>query len=97
MSEPDDLVDILVLLAVAVFTVPVFQRLRLGSVLGYLAAGALVCPWGFGFIHRIEEIRYIAEFGVVFLLFIIGMELQPSRRWPYRSRSRRACRLGVRC
>ena len=68
----------------AVIAIPVFQRLRLGSVLGYLAAGAIVGPWGFGFIDQVEEIRYIAEFGVVFLLFIIGIELKPARLWDMR-------------
>ena len=69
------LIDILVLLAGAVVAVPIFQRLGLGSILGYLIAGIIVGPWGFGFIERVEEIRHIAEFGVVFLLFIIGVEL----------------------
>jgi monovalent cation:proton antiporter-2 (CPA2) family protein len=78
------LADILILLAAAVVTVPLFQRLGLGSVLGYLAAGAVVGPWGFGFIDQIEEIRHIAEFGVVFLLFIIGIELKPQRLWAMR-------------
>ena len=84
MTETDYLADILILLAVAIIAIPVFQRLRLGSVLGYLAAGAIVGPWGLGFIDQIEEIRHIAEFGVVFLLFIIGIELQPARLWAMR-------------
>jgi len=84
MTETHYLADILILLAAAVIAVPLFQRLGLGSVLGYLAAGALVGPWGFGFIDQIEEIRYIAEFGVIFLLFIIGMELRPARLWAMR-------------
>ncbi|MBT3924184.1 MAG: hypothetical protein HOF21_16575 [Nitrospina sp.] len=78
------LIDILVLLAGAVVAVPIFQRLGLGSILGYLIAGIIVGPWGFGFIERVEEIRHIAEFGVVFLLFIIGVELNPSRLWALR-------------
>ena len=84
MTETHYLADILILLAAAIIAVPLFQRLGLGSVLGYLAAGALVGPWGFGFIDQIEEIRYIAEFGVIFLLFIIGMELRPARLWAMR-------------
>ena len=84
MTETDYLADILILLAVAIIAIPVFQRLRLGSVLGYLAAGAIVGPWGLGFIDQIEEIQDIAEFGVVFLLFIIGIELQPARLWAMR-------------
>jgi len=84
MTETSYLVDILVLLAAAVIAVPLFRRLGLGSVLGYLAAGAVVGPWGFGFIDQIEEIRYIAEFGVIFLLFIVGIELKPARLWDMR-------------
>ncbi len=84
MTETHYLADILVLLAAAIITVPVFQRLGLGSVLGYLAAGAIVGPWGAGFIDEIEEIRHIAEFGVVFLLFLIGIELKPARLWAMR-------------
>ena len=84
MTETHYLVDILVLLAAAIITVPLFQRLGLGSVLGYLAAGAVVGPWGLGFIDEIEEIRHIAEFGVVFLLFLIGIELKPARLWAMR-------------
>ena len=61
-----------------------FQRLGLGAVLGYLAAGAIVGPWGFEFISEIQEIRHIAEFGVVFLLFLIGIELRPARLWEMR-------------
>ncbi|MEP5763890.1 MAG: monovalent cation:proton antiporter-2 (CPA2) family protein [Halieaceae bacterium] len=84
MSEAHYVLDILILLAAAVVTVPLFQRLGLGSVLGYLAAGVIVGPWGFGFIDRIEDIRTIAEFGVVFLLFSIGIELKPARLWALR-------------
>ncbi len=84
MTESHYLADVLVLLAAAVISVPVFRRLGLGSVLGYLAAGAIVGPWGFGFIDNIEEIRYLAEFGVIFLLFIIGIELKPARLWEMR-------------
>ena len=84
MTEIHYFEDILVLLAAAVIAVPVFQRLGLGSVLGYLVAGAIVGPWGLGFIDQTEEIRHIAEFGVVFLLFIIGIELKPERLWTMR-------------
>ena len=73
MMETNYLADILILLAAAIVAVPVFKRLGLGSVLGYLTAGAIVGPWGVGFIDEIEEIRHIAEFGVIFLLFIIGI------------------------
>ncbi len=82
--EPDYLVDVLILLSAAVLVVPVFQRLGLGSVLGYLTAGAVVGPWGFGFIDQVEEIRHLAEFGVVFLLFLVGIDLNPARMWQLR-------------
>ena len=84
MTETHYFADILILLAAAIIAVSVFRRLGLGSVLGYLFAGAVVGPWGLGFIDRIEEIRNIAEFGVIFLLFIIGIELRPARLWEMR-------------
>lgn len=84
MAETHYLTDILILLAAAVVAVPLFHRLGLGSVLGYLFAGIVVGPWGLGFIEEVERIRHIAEFGVVFLLFIIGIELKPARLWVMR-------------
>ena len=84
MTETHYIVDILILLTAAVIAVPLFQRLGLGAVLGFLIAGALVGPWGLGFIVAVDEIRHLAEFGVVFLLFIIGIELKPSRLWVMR-------------
>lgn len=81
MNETQYIVDILILLTAAVVAVPLFQRLGLGAVLGFLVAGAAVGPWGFGFIITVDEIRHLAEFGVVFLLFIIGIELKPARLW----------------
>lgn len=84
MTETHYLLDVLVLLAAAVVAVPLFQRLGLGSVLGYLAGGVLVGPWALGFIDHYEEIRRLAEFGVIFLLFIIGIELKPERLWSMR-------------
>lgn len=84
MTKTHYLVDILILLGAAVIAVPLSQKLGLGAVLGYLFAGAVVGPWGFGFIDQTEEIRHIAEFGVVFLLFIIGIELKPARLWSMR-------------
>jgi monovalent cation:proton antiporter-2 (CPA2) family protein len=84
MPEVDYIADILILLAVAIITVPIFQKLGLGAVLGYLFAGVVVGPWGLGYINKLDEIRHIAEFGVVFLLFIIGIELRPQRLWDMR-------------
>jgi len=73
------LLDVLVLLIAAMACVPVFERLRLGPVLGYLAAGALIGPSGLKLIGDVEATRALAEFGVVFLLFTIGLELTVER------------------
>src|ERR1700712_1879679 len=74
-----------IFLAAAVISVAVFRKLGLGSVLGYLAAGALIGPSGLGLIHAVDETLDIAELGIVLLLFLIGLELQPSRLWKMRS------------
>lgn len=74
----------LVFLAAAVLAVPLSRRLGLGSVLGYLAAGAVIGPWGLKLISDVEHIFHVAELGVVLLLFVIGLELQPSRLWALR-------------
>ncbi|WP_428311333.1 monovalent cation:proton antiporter-2 (CPA2) family protein [Hydrocarboniphaga sp.] len=79
------LLDIALFLAAAVLFVPLFKRLGLGAVLGYLAAGVCIGPWGLGLISDVESILHFSEFGVVLLLFIIGLELQPSRLWHLRS------------
>lgn len=76
--------DTAIFLAAAVLAVPLFTRLGLGSVLGYLAAGALIGPSCLGFIGKVEETLHFAEFGVVLLLFLIGLELQPKRLWSMR-------------
>jgi monovalent cation:proton antiporter-2 (CPA2) family protein len=68
-----------IFLAAAVVTVPLFRRLKLGAVLGYLAAGVVIGPWGLKFITEVENILHFAELGVVLLLFVIGLELQFSR------------------
>src|SRR5688500_5032553 len=73
-----------IFLAAAVVAVPIFKRLGLGSVLGYLAAGGVIGPFGLGFIDEVESTMHFAEFGVVLLLFLIGLELQPSRLWRLR-------------
>jgi glutathione-regulated potassium-efflux system protein KefB len=72
------------LLATAVVAVPLFRRLGLGSVLGYLAAGLLVGPWGIGLVREPEAILHVAELGVVMFLFIIGLEMRPARLWSLR-------------
>jgi monovalent cation:proton antiporter-2 (CPA2) family protein len=73
------LAQIAIFLGATVVAVPLFRRLGLGAVLGYLAAGITIGPSGFGFIGDVEETLHFAEFGVVLLLFVIGLELQPSR------------------
>ncbi|WP_299442866.1 monovalent cation:proton antiporter-2 (CPA2) family protein [uncultured Rhodospira sp.] len=75
------LLDILALLACAVVFVTLFQRLGLGSVLGYLVAGLIIGPWGLGLITEGEDLLHFAELGVVFLLFLIGIEMKPARLW----------------
>ncbi|MBE0553735.1 MAG: cation:proton antiporter [Rhodobacteraceae bacterium] len=79
-----DLLNIVVLLAAAVIAVPLFRRLGLGSVLGYLAAGLAIGPYGMQFFHDAQSIIHVAELGVVLFLFIIGLEMQPSRLWSMR-------------
>jgi monovalent cation:proton antiporter-2 (CPA2) family protein len=74
-----------IFLAAAVLAVTLFRRLGLGSVLGYLAAGMVIGPSGLGLIHAVDETLQIAELGVVLLLFIIGLELEPRRLWKMRS------------
>ncbi|MFC4160889.1 monovalent cation:proton antiporter-2 (CPA2) family protein [Chitinimonas lacunae] len=73
-----------VLLAAAVIAVPLFKRFGLASVLGYLAAGVAIGPWGAKLIEAPEAILHVTEFGVVLLLFVIGLELQPARLWVLR-------------
>src|SRR5690349_14626971 len=73
-----------VFLLTAVLLVPLFQRFKLGAVLGYLGAGMLIGPFGLGMIGNVESTLEFAEFGVVLLLFLVGLELQPSRLWVLR-------------
>src|SRR5690242_402298 len=73
-----------ILLAAAVIAVSLFRFVRLSSILGYLAAGLVIGPWGLNLIGDIRHITQVAEFGIVLLLFIIGLELQPTRLWVMR-------------
>ena len=73
-----------VLLGAAVLAVSVFRLLRLSSILGYVAAGMVIGPWGLGLVREVPSIMSFAEFGIVLLLFIIGLELQPTRLWVMR-------------
>lgn len=79
--EANYLHDILILLGAAVIIVPVFQYSKLSAVLGFMVAGVLIGPSVAGLITNVSEIRHLSELGVVFLLFIIGVELKPSRLW----------------
>ena len=72
--------------AAAVFAVMAAHRLGLGSVAGYLLAGIAIGPWGFKLVGQPEAISAFAELGVVFLLFLIGLELEPQRLWHMRTR-----------
>ena len=74
----------LIYLAAAVVAVPLSKRLGMGTVLGYLAAGILIGPYGLKLIGNVEDALHFAEFGVVLLLFLIGLELEPDRLWALR-------------
>lgn len=79
-----DLVPVVVLLAAGAFAVPLFKRLGLGSVLGYLAAGLVLGPSGLGLISDPANMLAAAELGVVLFLFIIGLEMEPTKLWALR-------------
>ncbi|MCS6987124.1 MAG: monovalent cation:proton antiporter-2 (CPA2) family protein [Sphingomonadaceae bacterium] len=76
--------EAVIYLGAAAVVVPLFARLGLGAVLGYLAAGALIGPFGLKLVERPEAISGLADFGVVLLLFVIGLELRPARLWQLR-------------
>ena len=78
------LLDATIYLGAAVVFVPLASRLGLGSVLGYLFAGCVIGPFGLGLVQDVEAILHFAEFGVVLMLFAIGLELEPSRLWAMR-------------
>jgi monovalent cation:proton antiporter-2 (CPA2) family protein len=75
------LTDIIILLSAAVIAVPLFQSLGLGAIPGFLVAGVVLGPSGLGYIENYDEIAHLAELGVVLLLFVIGIEMNPSRLW----------------
>ncbi|MBO6719586.1 MAG: cation:proton antiporter [Rhizobiaceae bacterium] len=83
-AASNDLVQVVSLLAAGVIAVPIFKRIGLGSVLGYLTAGLIIGPFGIGLFSDPEAILHVAELGVVMFLFIIGLEMQPSRLWGLR-------------
>lgn len=80
----NDLIQVVALLGAGVIAVPIFKRLGLGSVLGYLTAGLIIGPYGLGLFTNPQAILHVAELGVVMFLFVIGLEMQPSRLWSLR-------------
>ncbi len=84
MENESFLGQALVYLAAGVLAVPLFKKIGLGSVLGYLAAGMAIGPWGLRLIGDPQTVLHFAEFGVVMLLFLIGLELDPQRLWTLR-------------
>ena len=83
-SGASQLVSVVALLGAAVVAVPIFRRLGLGSVLGYLAAGLAIGPFGLKWFNDPQSILHVAELGVVMFLFVIGLEMRPSHLWSLR-------------
>jgi glutathione-regulated potassium-efflux system ancillary protein KefC len=81
---PAWLVNSFIYLSAAVLVVPLSKVLGLGSIIGYLAAGIAIGPWGLGLVTNVEDILHFAEFGVVLMLFMVGLELEPQRLWSMR-------------
>lgn len=81
---PSWLVNSFIYLSAAVIAVPLSKALGLGSIIGYLAAGIAIGPWGLGLVTNVADILHFAEFGVVLMLFLIGLELEPKRLWNLR-------------
>ena len=85
MLAEDIFVQAFIYLVAAVVAVPIAKRFGLGSVLGYLIAGFVIGPFGLGFVgDEGEDVLHFAEFGVVIMLFVIGLELEPRRLWTLR-------------
>ena len=83
-QAPAWLTSSLIYLGAAVIAVPLSRALGLGSVIGYVAAGIAIGPWGLGLVRDVQEILHFAELGVVLMLFLIGLELEPQRLWSLR-------------
>lgn len=81
---PGWLTSSLVYLSAAVIAVPLARAAGLGAILGYLAAGMAIGPWGLKLVTEVEHILHFAEFGVVLMLFLVGLELEPRRLWALR-------------
>jgi glutathione-regulated potassium-efflux system ancillary protein KefC len=84
MEHSPWLVNSLIYLAAAVVVVPLSKALGLGSIIGYLAAGMAIGPWGLALVTDVQSILHFAEFGVVLMLFLVGLELEPDRLWSMR-------------
>ena len=84
MEHASWLTNSLIYLAAAVVVVPLSKALGLGSIIGYLAAGMAIGPWGLGLVTDVQSILHFAEFGVVLMLFLVGLELEPARLWSMR-------------
>lgn len=83
-AAPGWLTGSLIYLAAAVIAVPVSRALGLGAMLGYLAAGIAIGPWGLRLVSDVQDVLHFAEFGVVLMLFLVGLELEPRRLWSMR-------------
>ena len=81
---PAWLINSFIYLSAAVVAVPLAKKLGLGSIIGYLAAGIGIGPWGLGLVTNVQDILHFAEFGVVLMLFLVGLELEPKRLWNLR-------------
>ena len=84
-ANASQLTSIITLLGAAVIAVPLFKRFGLGSVLGYLAGGLAIGPYGLGLVNDAQTIIHLAELGVVMFLFVIGLEMKPSHLWNLRA------------
>ena len=81
---PAWLINSFIYLSAAVIAVPLSKALGLGAIIGYLAAGMAIGPWGLGLVSNVQDILHFAEFGVVLMLFLVGLELEPKRLWSMR-------------
>ena len=83
-DAPSWLTNSFIYLSAAVVAVPLAKKLGLGSIIGYLVAGMAIGPWGLGLVSNVQDILHFAEFGVVLMLFLVGLELEPQRLWSLR-------------
>ena len=81
----DFLLQLFIFLAAAAIAVPIAKKLGLGSVLGYLIAGIVIGPFGLRLVHNVDDVMHFTEFGVVMMLFLVGLELKPSLLWQMRT------------